>query len=347
MNREVTVDELAKLVGGRVLRGDGQRTVRRVLPAEAAGDDAVTFVTKPRYIKHLGNPAAVLTSGRFAEKVPGSLTVIEVRDPYLAFALAAQHFAEPVPAPEGQHPSAVIDPTAEIGAGVVMAAHVVIGPRAKVGNDCVLHAGVHIEADASVGEGSVLYNHVVIRHGCDVGARCILHPGVVIGADGFGFAKDSQPQTSTHVKIPQTGNVVVEDDVEIGANSCVDRAALGSTRIGAGSKIDNLVQIGHNVVVGPGCILVAQSGVAGSSVLGREVILGAQAGVSGHVQLGDDVMVLGQSGVTQNLADKERVAGTPSMPATTYMRAAKRLESLDELFHRVKELEKKLEGGSE
>jgi UDP-3-O-[3-hydroxymyristoyl] glucosamine N-acyltransferase len=194
----------------------------------------------------------------------------------------------------------------------------------------------------------VLYDHVVVRHGCVVGARCILHPGVVIGSDGFGFAQDASAERGVeHLKIPQLGDVVVEDDVELGANCCVDRAALGTTRLGAGSKIDNLVQIGHNVELGRGCILVAQSGVAGSSTLGDGVVLAAQAGISGHLEIGAGAMVFGQSGVMNDVEPKGRMMGSPAVPQAEHFRTLVRIAKLDSLFSRVKKLERLLGGAGD
>jgi UDP-3-O-[3-hydroxymyristoyl] glucosamine N-acyltransferase len=346
-----TVGELATLVGGRVLFGDSERWLSRVMPADSAAPDAVTFITKPKYLPHLATAqaGAVLIAPAMLERAPPIATgvaVIAVDHPYAAFAKAAQLFAPPVPAPSGIHPSAVIDPGAELGSGVAVGAFCMIGPGAKVGAGAVLHPGVHLEANSTVGEGSILYNHVVVRHGCTIGARCVLHPGVVIGADGFGFAQEIEAREVRHLKIPQIGGVVIEDEVEIGANSCVDRATLGTTRIGAGTKIDNLVQVGHNVEIGPGCILVAQSGVAGSSRLGKAVTLGAQAGISGHVTVGEGSLVYGQAGVINDVPPGEKVSGAPAIPAGEFFKQVVRIGRLEELLERLKKLEKRIGGSS-
>jgi UDP-3-O-[3-hydroxymyristoyl] glucosamine N-acyltransferase len=339
-----TLGELAEIVGGRLLRGDPNRTVRRVMPVEGALEDSVTFVTRQKYLPLLENTraGAVMISPDFeGEKIASTTAVIAVRQPYVAFAKAAQTFAGAVPGPmSGVHASAVVDPSAEIGPRVAIGAFVVIGPGAVIGEGAILHPGVHIGAGARVGDGSVLYDHVVIRHGCTVGARCVLHPGVVIGADGFGFAQEVEDEEVRHLKIPQTGDVVIEDEVEIGANSCVDRGALGSTRIGTGTKIDNLVQIGHNVEVGPRCILVAQSGVAGSSRLGKAVTMGAQSGISGHVEVGEGVLVYGKAGVINDVPAGQKVSGAPAVAASEFFRNVVRIGKLDEFFSRLKKVEK-------
>lgn len=348
-----TVQELAELVGGSVVRGDPARLVTRVMPTDLADSDAVTFITKAKYLPNLASTraAAVMIAPEMLARddvaIPSSVAVIGVARPYVAYARAAQAFAAKVPQPTGVHASAAIDPSAKLGAGVAIGPFVFIGPNAEIGDGAVLYPGVHVEGDAKVGAGSVLYNHAVVRHGCSVGARCILHPHVVVGSDGFGFAPDSANGTLVHVKIPQLGDVQIEDDVEIGSGSCIDRAALGTTRIGAGTKIDNLVQVGHNVEIGPGCILVAQSGIAGSTKLGRGVIIAAQAGVSGHLTVGDGAVVLGQSGAASNVEAKTRVMGTPAVPQTEHVRSLVRISKLDSLFSRVKKLERLLGSKSE
>ncbi len=341
-----TVAELAALVGGELVRGDGALQILRVMPTDRADHGAVTFVTRPEYIAKLADTkaSAVILAPDLLERddvdIPAQVAIIAAKKPYVAFAKAAQLLAKKVPAPVGVHASAVIEPGAEIGPDVAIGPFCVIGGGAKIGAGAVLYPGVHVEAEATVGAGSVLYNHVVVRHGCTVGARCILHPGVVIGSDGFGFALSMNEEgVPSHEKIPQVGDVVVEDDVEIGSNSCVDRGALGSTTIGVGTKIDNLVQIGHNVRVGRGAILVAQSGVAGSSTLEDGVILGAQSGISGHLTIGAGAVVLGQAGVMKDLEPKAQVAGTPAEPKRDFFRSVLRVGKLDSLFSRVKKLE--------
>jgi UDP-3-O-[3-hydroxymyristoyl] glucosamine N-acyltransferase len=353
MSGDRSIAELAELVGGRVLRAGKGARVRRVMPVEGALEDAVTFVARPKFLRHLATTraAAVMVAEEMLERdpvaLPDSLAVIGVEQPYVAFARAAQFFAERVPQPAGIHASAAIDPAAVIGAGVSIGPFVYIGAGASIGEGAVLYAGVHVEPGAVIGAGSVLYNHVVVRHRCTIGARCILHPGVVIGSDGFGFAQEIDPKDGTpqsHVKIPQTGDVVLGDDVEIGSNTCVDRATLGTTRIGAGTKIDNLVQIGHNVQIGERCILVAQSGVAGSSKLGTGVIVGAQGGISGHVAIGDGVVVYGQSGVISDVEPGARICGTPAVPVQEFFRNVVRVSKLDALMSRVRKLERLLGG---
>lgn len=337
-----TVAELAAIARGKLIRGDGSAVVVRVAPTDRATSDAITFVSDPKYLGHLEKTraAAVLIAPEVMNGIalPETLAVILTESPYAAFARVSQALLERVPQPEGIHPSSVIDPSAVIGRDAAIGPFVYVGPRASIGEGAVLHAGVHVEEGASIGAGTILYNHVVVRHRCRIGSQCVLHPGVVVGSDGFGFAQDG----GEHVKIPQVGDVEVEDAVEIGANCCIDRGALGTTRIGEGTKIDNLVQIGHNVQIGPRCILVAQSGIAGSSKLGTSVILAAQAGVVGHVEIGDGARILGQSGVMRSVEPGESMMGSPAVPQKEHFRTLVQLGKLDSLFKRMKKLERLL-----
>lgn len=341
-----TIGELAALVDGEVVRGNLDLEILRVMPTDRADDGAVTFVTRPEYFASLANTnaSAVMIAPDVLERddvaIPDRVAVIAVAKPYVAFARAAQVFAGRVPAPTGVHPSSVVEPGAKVAESAAIGAFCYVGKDAVVGDGAVLYPGVHVEEGSSVGAGTVLYNHVVIRHGCTIGDRCILHPGVVIGSDGFGFALslDTKGKPS-HEKIPQVGDVVIGDDVEIGSNACVDRGALGSTSIGDGAKIDNLVQIGHNVEIGRGSILVAQSGVAGSSVLGDGAILGAQSGISGHLNVGAGAIVYGQAGVMRDVPEGVQVAGTPAEPKREFFKTVLRIGKLDSLFSRVKRLE--------
>jgi UDP-3-O-[3-hydroxymyristoyl] glucosamine N-acyltransferase len=356
LTRALSLAAVAELVDGELRVGDPEATVRRVLPVDAAAPDAVAFVAKAAWVEALATTRAgvVLVTPALLEQdvsVAAGVAIVVTPRPYVGFARLAQAFAGEVPRPVGIHPSAVIEAGAELGADVAIGPFVHVAAGAKIGDGAVLHAGVHLGPGAAVGAGSVLYDHVVVRHGCTVGARCILHAGVVVGADGFGFAAEpveaegeGEPggRIVRHVKIPQVGDVVIEDEVEIGANTCVDRGALGTTRIGAGTKIDNLVQVGHNVQIGPRCLLVAQSGVAGSSRLGPEVTLAAQAGISGHLSIGPGALIYGQAGVTSDVGPDDKVGGTPAMPAADFFRNAVRLRQLGGLFDRVKKLERAL-----
>ena len=275
-----TLAELAIELGGAVV-GDGAVVIRGVAGIREALPGDLTFLANARYESHLTETRA---SAVICDRQPRecAIPMLQVDNPYLAFQQAVRVFRPDLhrPAP-GVHPTAVIAPDAVLGEDVSIGPYCVIESGARLGARAVVMAGGYIGGRAEVGEASFLYPRVVIREECVIGARCILHAGVVIGADGFGFAFD----VGRYHKVPQVGNVVIGDDVEIGANSCVDRATTDSTRIGDGSKLDNLVQIGHNVNIGRHCIVVAQVGIAGSTELEDYVTLGGQAGIAGHLRI--------------------------------------------------------------
>ena len=269
-----------------------------------------------------------------------------MKNAYLAFAKLATLFhppAQALPVMAEQafvHASARVDPSAEI------MPFAFVGPDAVVGPRCILHPGVYLGPGARLGADCVLWPNAVVRDRCVLGDRVVLEPGCVVGSDGFGFAFDPEGEAGAgprHYKVPQTGIVVVEDDVELGANTCVDRATLGVTRIGRGAKIDNLVQLAHNVEVGPLSILVSQVGIAGSTKLGAGVMAGGQVGVVGHVQIGDGAKLLAQAGVSNDVPAGETVFGSPARSRGLAGRIEASLSRLPELMTRVRELEKKLE----
>ena len=296
-----TLDQLAGHVGGRVL-GDGGIAIHAVAPIDEAGPGDITFLSNPRYRKFLATcrASAVIVGRGAVDADQNRLTTnfLEAADPYVAFAKILALFRPAAEYSPGISPLATIDGTAIIGEGVTIFAHVFVGPRARVGSRTVLFPGVYLGADVTIGAQAVLHANVVVREGCAVGERVILHPGVVIGSDGFGYAGTG----AGRVKIPQIGVVVIEDDVEIGANTTVDRATLGKTVIRRGAKIDNLVQIAHNVEVGEDAVIAAQAGIAGSTRLGRNVTLAGQVGVVNHVEIGEGATIGPQSGVPKSVA---------------------------------------------
>ena len=333
-----TLAELAAELGGTVV-GDGAVVIRGVAGIREALPGDVTFLANARYESHLAETRA---SAVICDRQPreSAIPLLQVDNPYLAFQQAVRVFRPDQyrPAP-GVHPSAVIAPDATLGEGVSIGPHCVIEAGARIGARVVVMAGGYVGAKAVVGDDSYFYPRVVVREECVVGARCMLHAGVVIGADGFGFAFDA----GRYHKVPQVGNVVIGDDVEIGANTCVDRATTDSTRIGDGSKIDNLVQIGHNVNVGRHCIVVAQVGVAGSTELSDYVTLGGQVGVAGHLKLGKGAVVAAQSGVSRNVKEKEVVSGYPAIAHGAWKRVSVLLGRLPQLFQKTRELEQRVE----
>lgn len=337
-----SLQEIAELVGGTLV-GDGSVRVSGVNGIKQAGPKDLTFLAHPKYRTYLDTTqaAAVLVTLDTPEL---QIPAIRVKNPYVALStLLTLIEAEMLRHPVGHHPTAVIGKNVTLGANVALGPHVVLEDDVTIGDNAILYAGVFVGWGSSIGPSSVLYPNVVVREGVRVGARCIIHAGTVIGSDGFGFVFSEGRQ----IKIPQIGGVVLEDDVEVGANSAVDRAAVGLTTIGQGTKIDNLVQIGHNVQIGKNCVISGQSGIAGSATIGNYVALGARAGVAGHLEIGDGVMVGALSGVTKTIASGKVVSGFPAKPHEDEKRIQASLRSVPALLRRMKELEdrvKELEG---
>lgn len=334
--------DLAGLVGGRV-EGDPDREVEAVRTLEAAGPRDLSFLNHPRYREQaLASRAGALLVGEdlSAGLREGRDLLVVSAGSDTAFALSRiLSLLHAVEAPEpGAHATAVVeagaavDPTAWIGPYAVIGAGSVIAARAAV------HAHVVVGRRCTVGEGAVLHPHAVLYPETEIGPGSIVHAGAVLGADGFGYATSG----GTHHKVPQVGRVVVEKDVEIGANSAIDRATLGETRIGEGTKIDNLVQVGHNVQTGRHCILCGQAGIAGSTKLGDYVVLAGQAGVSGHIHLGDGAQVAAKSAALTSVEPRTQVAGIPAVELKRWRRQTVLIARLEEMSRRLRVLEKKV-----
>jgi UDP-3-O-[3-hydroxymyristoyl] glucosamine N-acyltransferase len=336
----MTATEVAALVGG-TLDGDPSQPVTGVAGLEQARAGQLSFYGNQKYKKALEATAATVVLVPPDAPPRGGKTYVVVPNPHLAFARVAQRFHPPkthapgVSAKASVHPEAAVDPSATVMEFVTVARGASVGPRA------VLYPGVYVGEGASIGADTVLSANVSVLDRCIVGARCLLHPGAVIGADGFGFALDLS--VPAHVKIPQAGIVRVEDDVEIGACACVDRATTGETVIGRGSKLDNLVQVGHNSTVGPLSILCAQVGLSGTTELGQGVVLAGQVGVAGHLRIGDLAKVGAQAGVMSDVEDGAVVLGAPAMPSRDFMRSTAVFVKLPELQRELRELRKRLD----
>ncbi|HNY63807.1 MAG TPA: UDP-3-O-(3-hydroxymyristoyl)glucosamine N-acyltransferase [Deltaproteobacteria bacterium] len=329
------LSELARRIGG-TLHGEDREITGASTIEEATGAD-ITFLANPKYRDKVpGCGAGGIITGEVLE---AALPQIVTEHPYVSFAQAVE-----ILYPEKRHEPGVSDlafihPDAHVEPSATVYPFVSVGEGASVGKGCVLHPGCVIGDGASIGEGTLLYPNVVVYHRCRIGRHCILHSGVVIGSDGFGFAWDG----TRHVKIPQKGIVIVGDHVEIGSNCCIDRAALTATRIGDDVKMDNLIQVGHNVVVGDHCIIVAQSGIAGSARLGKSVTLAAQAGVAGHITVGDGCVAAARAGVGQDLPPGKIVSGFPAFDHRQWLRVQQIYKDLPKLLKRVRELERRLD----
>jgi UDP-3-O-[3-hydroxymyristoyl] glucosamine N-acyltransferase len=334
------VRELAAHVGGEVV-GDPDRMISSVSGLAEAGPDELSFFGNARYRRELERTkaGAVLVS----EPLPAreGTSWIRVDQPHLAFARISQLF-HPFAAPNrGVSPRAQVHPEARVHESASVMGLATVERGASIGARTVVFPGAYVGEGARVGADCVLYPNVTVRERCVLGDRVILQPGCVIGSDGFGFAFDAAGPA--HVKVPQAGIVRVEDDVELGANTCVDRATFGETVVGRGSKIDNLVQLAHNVKVGPLSIVCAQAGVSGSTELGHGVVLAGQVGVVGHIKLGNLVKVGAGSGVAHDVDDGQTVSGAPAMPHREWLRAMVALKQLPDLLSEVRALRKRVE----
>ncbi len=328
--------ELADRLGCR-LDGDGEVEIRGVAGIDVAGPGQVTFLANPKYQSELMRTHASAVIAR--DDVSAPCAVLRTSEPYLAFARAVGVFApdwRPLP---GVHPMAAVAGTVTVGTDVSIGAFVAVGDGARIGDRTVVFPNVTIGPGAVVGADCVIHSNASIRERVTLGDRVVLQNGVVVGSDGYGFVRRSD---GTHEKIPQVATVVIEDDVELGANTTVDRPAVGETRIRAGTKIDNLVMIGHGVSVGRNVLMAAQVGVAGSTAIGDDVIFGGQVGVGGHLTIGRGTTAVGQSGVTNSVPDGSMLAGYPAIDNREWRRSSVIFRRLPELKKRIEELEDRL-----
>ncbi len=332
-----TLAEVASFLSGQLI-GSPDVILSGVSSLEQAGPGDVSFVAGDRFQKAASHTkASALLVGRALPDCAASQIVVP--HPALAFARVVQHFfCAPYRA------TGIVQPIAQganvrIGADVSIGPFVTLGDHVTIGSRVTLAPGVFVGAGSEIGDDALLYPNVVVREGCRIGCRVVIHSGTVIGSDGFGYVQHQ----GQHVKVPQLGGVTVEDDVEIGANVTVDRATFGQTLIRRGTKIDNLVQLAHNVQIGEHCIVVAQVGIAGSTTVGTHVVIGGQAGLADHLQVGDRVMIAARSGVNRSLTSDQIVSGAPAMPHETALRAQALLPHLPELRQQLRELQKRVE----
>jgi UDP-3-O-[3-hydroxymyristoyl] glucosamine N-acyltransferase len=338
MRKKLTLAELAKAANGTV-RGPATLRIGGVNTVGEAREDEITWVSDERFAKALQTSkagAVVVSAGYGATPMPAVLC----EDPQLGFLRILNVFAPPVPRPPvGVDPTARVAESAAVAEGTAIGPGVQISERARIGRNCVLHANVFVGADTTIGDDGEFWPGVVIRECCTVGDRVIIHSNAVIGTDGFGYHFTQ----GSHRKIPQIGTVRIEDDVEIGANSCVDRAKFGATVVGRGTKIDNLVMVAHNVRIGSHCILAGQVGLSGSVTLGDYVMLGGQVGIADHIVVGDRVRVAAQSGLIRNVSSDQVIGGTPAVEHREWLREHAQRHRQGELNTAIRQLVKRIE----
>ena len=334
------LSEIADQLGGHI-EGDGSVLIRRVAPLDQAAAGDLSFLANPRYARSLATTkaSAVLVDGKAGPAAPG-VALVRVDHPYLAYARAVTLLWQPARPEPGVHAGASVHPRAQVDPAATILPLAYVGADTVVGPRTILYPGAVVLERCRLGADCLVYPGAAVREDCVLGDRVILHNCASIGADGYGFAQERSAAGVIHVKIPQVGNVVLEDDVEIGAGTCVDRAALGSTRIGRGTKIDDLVMVGHGCQIGAHSLIVAQSGLAGSAVLGERSVLGARAGVLGHLTVGAGATLMSRSHVTKSVSPGTVVSGNPARPHREQLRQEALLARLGSLVERVEKLEK-------
>jgi len=334
------LSELAILTSARIDKGSAELEITGVSGLDDARTGDITFLANRRYTPrvHTTQASAIYLSedARIEREIP----VLRAKDPYLAYTRAFRLFYPEPPFIPSIHETAAIDPSATIAKGVWIGASVVVGPGSRIAEGVRIYPNVTIYEEVIIGRDSTIHSGSAIRAGTEIGERVVIHNNVVVGCDGFGYAKDEQKRW---LKIPQTGRVIIEDDVEVGAGTTIDRASVGESRIGRGSKIDNLVQIGHSCTVGEDTLLCAQVGLAGSSHIGNRVILAGQAGVAGHLTIGDDVVLTAKSATSHDVPAGKVISGIPAFENKDWLRSTAAFRRLGEMQRRIRELEKKLE----
>jgi len=336
-----TIADIARLLKAP-FEGDGSPCIKGMATLCEAGPDDISFISSGSFLPQLRTTraAAVIASRKINLKGELGRPVLTVENADLAVAKVLELFAPPIPRPPvGIDAGARIACSANIPETAAIGPFVVVGEQTRIGQRCVIHAGVYIGSDVSIGDDCEIFPNVVIRERIAIGNRVIIHAGSVLGSDGFGFAWDG----TKLAKIPQIGSIIVEDDVEIGSCTCIDRAKFGATRIGRGSKLDNLLQVAHNVKIGPHCAIAAQTGIAGSSVIGAGSMLGGQSAVRDHVTLGDHVMVAACAGVADDYESNSMLSGIPAMPHRQSLREHKAIRRLPELVAQVNRMREEIE----
>lgn len=339
---QFTLREIAALLGGKV-EGDPETPIHDLSKIENGRSGTITFLANPKYTPHIytTHAAAVLVADNFQPTAPVPCALVRVKDPYVAFTILLEKISELIRNKIGIEEGALIHPQAVIGQDVYIGAGACIAAGARIGDQARIYPGAYIGDNAEIGSGTVIYANVSVYYGCKIGSNGIIHSGTVIGSDGFGFA----PQADGSLKkIPQTGIVLIEDNVEIGANCTIDRATLGATIIRKGAKLDNLIQVAHNVEIGENTVIAAQTGVSGTTRIGRGCMIGGQVGIVGHIQLADGTRVGAQSGISKSVTQPGRILrGSPAQEFQKQLRSEALFRQLDEMAKKIATLEQILQ----
>ncbi len=337
---KIKATQISEFLNGTLL-GNPEVEVFKLSKIEEGGAGSITFLANPKYKHYIytTNASVVVVANDFIPEQEINSTLIKVTDPYLAFTQLLEYYHKMrLMNKTGIESPAFISESAKIGKNVYIGAFVHIGDNVTIGDNVKIHSNTNIGENSTIGDNTLIYNGVNIYPETIIGQNCTIHSGVVIGGDGFGFAPQ---EDGNYKKVPQIGNVILEDDIEIGANSTIDRATLGSTIIRQGVKIDNLVQIAHNVEIGENTVIASQTGIAGSTKIGKNCTIGGQVGIVGHISIGNNVKIQAQSGIGRNLKDNEVVQGSPALGYTEYNKSYVVFRKLPELAKRVNDLEKK------
>lgn len=339
---QFTATEIAKKLGG-VVEGDGNVVIYKPCRIEEVDEHGITFLANPKYTHYIyeRKAAAILIKKDFELERPVEATLIRVDNPYLCVARVLHMFNAAGGPKRGRSCRSHVSLSAKVGKGSYVGEFAFIGKKAKIGQGVQIYPQVYVGDYVEIGDGTILYPGVKIYRECKVGKNCILHAGVVVGADGFGFAPMDD---GSYTKIDQLGNVIIEDDVEIGANTCIDRATMGSTVIHQGVKLDNLCQIAHNVSVGRNTVMASQSGCAGSGKIGEKCVIAGQVGIVGHITVGDNVTIAAQAGVTNHVKSGSVMLGSPAMDGAKQKKIFVLMRKLEEMYARLNALEKKVGG---
>lgn len=334
-----TAKQIADFLKGEII-GNPEVTVSNFSKIEEGKAGTITFLANPKYTHYIYDTEAdiVLVNSDFEPERPVRSTLVKVPNAYAALASLMEMVNKSAPSKSGTEPMSFIAPTANLGKEVYVGAFAYIGDQAEIGDGCKIYPQSYIGDNVKIGKNTVVYPGVRIYHNCHIGADCILHSGAVIGADGFGFSKEED----IYHKIPQLGNVIIEDDVEIGANTTIDRAVMGSTIIRKGVKLDNLIQIAHNCEIGEHTAMAAQVGIAGSTKIGENCMFGGQVGIGGHITIGKNSQIGAQSGIISNIKEGSEIIGSPAMPVKSFFKSSIIMPKLPDMYRQLNALEKEL-----